>query len=509
MSTQRISMRKIREILRLHHRHNLSRRKIATSCKVSPATVTEYILRARDAGLCWPLPDDLDDRALEKLLFPGRMDTSRPLPDFAAVHQELKKKHVTQVLLWEEYKEQHPDGLHYSQFCYHYRQWAKTLDVTMRQHHKAGDKMFVDFSGDGLELIDSQTGLVQRAKLFVAVLGASNLTYVEAVVSEDLPTWIACHNRAFSYFGGVTTVTVPDNLKSGVTRPDHYDPELNPTYAEWGEHYGTAIIPARVRKPRDKAKVEQGVLLAERWILARLRHRDFGTLADVREAISPLLEELNHRPMQKLHQSRWQMFETFEREALKPLPTHPYVMATWKKAKVNIDYHVAFDDHYYSVPFRYAQEHVELRATSTTVEIFFQHRRIASHQRSPHKHQATTVKEHMPQAHQKYLDWTPSRIIAWGNRVGPNTATLLEKIMENRTFPEQGYRSCLGILRLRESFSDERIEKACARGLHYKSYSRKSLLAILKNNLDEKPLEKKEQLALPLHNNLRGSDYYH
>ncbi|QAT87236.1 hypothetical protein EJ065_5703 [Corallococcus coralloides] len=330
-------MRKLREILRLHLENGLGPRAIARSLSVSPSTVSGYLGRVRVAKLTWPLPAELDeDAALERRLFAdeGPARPGRPEPDWARMHLELRKKHVTKQLLWEEYKAEQPDGYQFSQFCEKYARWAATLSVTMRQTHVAGEKLFLDFSGDGVGVVDAKTGERKKAKLFLAVLGASNFTYAEPVLSEDLPTWVACHVNALEYMGGVAQVWVPDNLKSAVTSPHRYEPDLNPTYAELARHYGAAVIPARVRRPRDKAKVEQGVLLAERWILAALRHRTFFSLEEVRQAVRPLLEKLNRRPMKKLKKSRRDVFEEMERAALLPLPARRYEYADWVLAVI-------------------------------------------------------------------------------------------------------------------------------------------------------------------------------
>jgi len=514
MPAERLSMRKLREIFRLHFEKKLSQRAIAASCGVGRTAVADYVARAEVAKLTWPLDPPLDDEALERLLFPHEHEAIRlcPEPEYGHVHLELKKKHVTKLLLWQEYREQHPDGYQYSQFCERYREWAAGLSVTMRQEHRAGEKMFVDFSGDGITIVDPRTGECHTAKLFVAVLGASNLTYIEAVLHEDLPTWIACHVHAMAYFGGVAEIWVPDNLKSGVKRPDYYDPEMNPTYADLARHYAAVVIPARKRKPRDKAKVEQGVLLASRWVIAVLRHREFTSLHELQEAVRPLLERLNNRPMQKLKRSRREVFEAIERAALQPLPSAPYELCVWKKVKVNIDYHVEFDDHYYSVHYTHYsknQRDMEVRATATTVEILYGGRRVASHVRSYEKHRFTTKPEHRPASHSQHLEWTPSRMISWGKSIGPNTGAVLEEILNRQQHPEQGFRSCLGVIRLHDSYPTERLEKACARALKYGTVNRRSIEAILKNNLESAVDEPEPQLALPLHENVRGAGYYH
>lgn len=512
-------MRKVREILRLHYENHLSNRAIGKSCAVSPSTVQGCIGRFEVQGLLWPLSEELDDLQLERLLYPAELapKRSRPEPDWPLVHRELKKKHVTKMLVWQEYREGCADGLSYSQFCERYIRYRDSLGLVARRDHKAGERMFVDFSGDGIDIIEPNTGEVSVAKLFVAVLGASNLTYVEPVLHENLPTWIQCHINAFNFFGGVAEITVPDNLKSGVTKPDRYEPDLNPTYAALAAHYKTAVIPARVRKPRDKAKVEQGVLLAERWIIAVLRHREFHRLADVRVAVRELNTKLNDRPMQKLAYSRRQLFEAIEKSALLPLPTSPFELCDYKRVRVNIDYHVEYDSHYYSVHYTHyinQQRDMEVRATATGVEVFFAGRRVAVHVRSydPVK-KYVTLSEHMPASHRQNLEWTPTRLIRWGESIGPSTKQLIEEILHRRTHPEQGFKSCLAVLRLAKDFPADRFERACARAVRFRAFSYKSVKAILKNNLDKEPLvnraEADAQLTLPLHENIRGPEYYH
>ena len=512
-------MRKLREIFRLHFENKLSTRAIARSCNVSSSTVQGYLGRFAVRGLLWPLPERVDDLELEGLLFPDELAPKRrrPEPDWALVHRELKRKHVTKMLVWQEYREGCAEGLAYSQFCERYRRYKDSLGLIARRDHKAGERMFVDFSGDGIDIIEPLTGEVSVAKLFVAVLGASNLTYVEPVLHEDLPTWIQCHINAFNFFGGVAEITVPDNLKSGVTKPDYYEPDLNPTYAALAEHYKTAVIPARVRKPRDKAKVEQGVLLAERWIIARLRNRQFHSLVDVRAAVRELNTALNDKPMQKLAYSRRQLFEAIERSALLPLPASPFELCDYKRVRVNLDYHVEYDAHYYSVHYTHfvnAQRDMEVRATATGIEVFFAGRRVATHVRSydPIK-KYITMPEHMPASHRQNLEWTPLRLIGWGETIGPSTGRLIEEILIRRPHPEQGFKSCLAVLRLAKDFPAERFERACARAVRHRAYSYKSVKAILKNNLDKEPLaeptEPDPQLALPLHENIRGPEYYH
>jgi transposase len=514
MAAQRLSMRKLRELLRLRFEAKLTTRSIAASLGIGNGTVCDYLGRARVAKLTWPLPPELDDdAALTALLFPedAKAQAERPEPDWARVHAELKKKGVTKLLLWQEYLEAVPGGYQYSRFCERYGRWLATSSVTLRQEHRAGEKCFVDFSGDGVQVVDAVTGEVRVAKLFVAVLGASNLTYVEPVFSEDVPTWVGCHVRAFEYFGGVSELVVPDNLKAGVTRAHRYEPDLNPTYADLARHYGFAILPARPRRPRDKAKVEVGVLLAERWILAALRHRHFTSLAGVQEAVKPLLEKLNTRPMRKLGKSRWELFEQVEKATLRALPARPYELAFWKKARVNIDYHVELEGHWYSVPYTLVGKPVELRHTEGCVEVFLGGRRVASHVRSLEKGRFTTQSEHMPASHRQHAEWTPSRLIRWAEGVGPSCAKLVEELMTKRPHPQQGFRSALGVLRLAEEkrYGKARVEKACARALRHRAVGYKSVVAILQHRLEDADEKTAEKGALPEHENVRGAHYYH
>jgi transposase len=475
------------------------------------STVSAYLLRAGAAGLSWPLPDDLDDTALEKKLFPsatGRCRRNRHVPDWSEVHKELRRKGVTLALLWHEYKSKNPDGYQYSWFCQQYGQWAGTIDLVMRQEHRAGEKLFVDYAGQTMGITNRLTGAITPAQIFVAVLGASNYTYAEATLSQGLSDWIGSHVRALEYFGGVPEVIVPDNLKSGVRKSCFYEPDINPSYQDMAIHYNTVILPTRVRAPRDKAKAETGVQIVERWILARLRNHTFFSLAELNTEISRLLEELNAQKFQKLPGSRKSMFADIDRPALKPLPRESYRFARWIQATVNIDYHVAVDGHYYSVPYQLVRKKVDVRITSTTVECFYKTKRVAVHKKSDRKGQHTTVKEHMPPRHQKYLDWTPDRFLRWAGKIGPKTVMLTEKILCSRAYPQQAYRTLLGILRLSKSYGDTRLEAACNRALLIGATSYRSVESILKNGLDSKPLPVREPSVPVQHGNIRGSHYY-
>ncbi len=512
MPQNRVTMRKIREILRLAWSCGQTRHAIAASCGIGKTTVTDTLYRAAAAGLSWPLPSDLDDEGLESLLYPVHpraISCRRTPPDWAALHNELlTHKNLTFMLLWQEYKEREPSGYQYSQFCDLFRYWRGKLDLSMRQEHRAGEKMFVDYCGQTLPIVDPTTGEIRDAQVFVAVMGASNYTYAEATGSQALADWTGSHVRTFSYFGAVPHCLVPDNLLSGVTRPCRYEPGINPTYQEMATHYGTAVIPARVRKPRDKPKVEAGVQFVQRFILAGLRHQTFFSLAEANTAIKERLELLNNRPFRKLPGTRKSRFEELDRPAMLPLPELPYQYAQWKIARVHIDYHVDVEGHFYSVPFRLVREQVDVRYTSATVECFHKGNRVASHPRSFLKGKFTTNPEHMPPAHREYADYTPGRLISWASQTGKATAAVVESILSRRAYPEHGVRSCMGILSLGKRFGKDRLEAACERALFIRGVSYTSIKSILHNNLDQKPLPKQQELFTVTHDNIRGTDYY-
>ena len=512
MASERLTMRKAKEILRLHFGLSLGKRQIARSCGISHSTVLEYIRRAEHAGLGWPLPEGIDDATLESRLFPmeraGRW-LPRQEPDFQELHRELSKKGVTLQLLWQEYKGHCPEGFEYSQFCLRYKAWAKTLDVTLKQHYRAGEKLFVDFAGKTIAIVDSLSGEKTDANIFVAVLGASNYTYAEAVLNQSLPCWIGCNVRALEYLGGVPEIIVPDNLRAAVSKACRYEPDLNPTYRDMAEHYGTVIIPARAGKPRDKAKVETAVLIVTRWIIAALRNHTFFSLSELNQKIRELLQRLNTRSFKKIQGSRQSLFESIDRPALRRLPLERYQYAEWKKATVNIDYHIEVDGHFYSVPYLLVRKPVDVRMTVETIEAYFKAKRVAMHRRSNRRGGFTTVNEHRQASHQRHLEWTPSRIVSWAQKTGPNTAQLVEQIMMNKPHPEQGYRSCLGILRLEKKYSAERLEEAARRALAIKSYSYWSVKSILVNGLDKLPIPQETEVTLIVqHDNIRGSQYY-
>ena len=437
---------------------------------MSAGTVSRYLQKTAERGFGWPLPAELDDTALEARLFPRAAPVyDRVRPDCAYIHRELKRDGVTLQLLWEEYAQVHPNGYRHTQFCEIYRQWAKRLRPSMRQVHRAGEKTFIDFSGKRPTLVDRRTGELRPVELFVAVLGASSFTYAEATETQQLPHWVNAHVRMVDYFGGATTLWIPDNLKSAITRPCRYEPDVNRTYEDLATHYGAVVVPARPRKPRDKAAVENGVLLAQRWILARLRDQTFFELGPLNAAIRVLLDALNDRPMKKLGVSRRVLYEQLDRPALRSLPATRYVLAQWKLCSVNIDYHVALERHAYSVPYQLVREKVEVRYTTNTVEIFYKGKRLTSHRRR-YDGQPSTVPEHMPSAHRAHAEWTPSRLIRWGEQVGPATGQLVARILQSRPHPEQGYRACLGIMRLGRQHGNTRLNAASTRAMALGSY---------------------------------------
>jgi transposase len=514
MPTERLLMRQIREILRLRWAYGLPQRAVARACGVGLGTVFEYCRRATQAGLSWPLPDDLDDAQLEARLFQRIHDLvgiPRPLPDMAWLHQELKRRGVTLQRLWLEYLDAHPDGYRYSQFCRHYERWVRTLAPTMRQVHRAGEKAFVDFSGQRPVLCDPKTGELIPVELFIGVLGASNYTYAEACRSQDLPSWISAHVRMLEYFQGSPAILVPDNLRSGVTQACRYEPMINRTYLGFARHYGIAIVPARSGRPRDKAPAEAAVLVVQRWILAAIRHRRFFQLAELNAAIRELLAPLNDRPMKKLGVSRRALFERLDRPALRPLPLTPYEFAVWTDCGVNIDYHIEVAHNYYSVPYQLVHQRVEARLTATTVEVFLKGRRIASHRRLTGRGQVSTQPEHMPHAHRAHAEWTPSRLITWAAKTGPATAQIVSDILASRPHPEQGYRACLGLLRLGQRYGPERLDAACARAIQLGAPRYRTVQNILATRLEHLPLEEPTSGSvpvIPIHANLRGAAYY-
>lgn len=512
MPRPRSAMRQIRTVLRLALGEGLSRRRVAAAAGLPYTTVADCLARAAAAGLTWPLPAGLDDGTLEARLYRRTLAAPRPQPEWAVVHQELRRKGVTLQLLWLEYKAREPQGYQYTQFVAHYRRWAVHLDLVLRQDHRAGEKLFLDFAGVMVPITDPVTGVVTPAPLFVAVLGASNFTYAEVLPAQTLPHWIAAHVRTFAFLGGVPAILVPDNLRAAVTEAHRYEPVLNPTYQELAAHYGCAIVPARPRKPRDKAKVEQGVLVVERWILASLRHCTFFSHAEANVAVWDRLAWLNARPFQKLPGSRRALFEALDRPALRPLPLQPYEFATWKTVTVSLDYHVEVDHIYYSVPYQLIHTRCEARVTTTTVEICHRGQRVASHLRGFQRGRHHTQPEHMPASHRRHLEWTPGRLQRWAATTGPQTAALVAGVLADRPHPEQGFRACLGILRLGRRYGAARLEAACTRAVVLGAFRYRSVESILRHGLDQQPLPDAVpvvSLPGPAHANVRGPGYYH
>jgi transposase len=514
-------MRRIKDILRFRLLAGVtSCRQIGRAVGCGKSAVAECLQRASTAGLTsWELVDGLGEDELEQRLYsapttPASRSPSRPLPDWAWVREELARRDhkMTLMLLWTEYRAEHPDGYQYSQFAQLYRRFEKKLSVVLRQQHGPGEKTFVDFC-DGIGLTDPVTGERVPTQLFVAALGASSYTFALATLSQSLPDWLDCHVRMYGFYQGVSALTIPDNLRSGVSKADRYEAELNASYRDLAEHYGTCVIPARVRKPRDKGKVEAAVLVAQRWILAALRHRAFYSLAELNAAIAELLARLNEREMRHVKESRRSLFERLERPALKPLPATPYEYADWKQVKVNIDHHVSFDDHFYSVPYMLVGETLWCRATRGTVELLHKGKRAASHPRSFVKYAYSTTPEHRPASHRAHLEWTPSRLINWGNSIGPHTAALVEHVIRSKPHPEQGYRSALGILRLANKHGNERLELACEKAFQIHSPSYKTVKTMLKQRMESAPLRGEPETAVGSEHlgatNVRGRGYYH
>jgi transposase len=506
-------MRHIGEVLRLAAQ-GLSYHEISRSVGISRTSVHNYLERAHRAGLRWPLPENLDAAELEARLFTRDEDANRPgrpEPDWSEVRREHKRgKHVTLQLLHLEYKQAHPDGWGYTQFCRHYKRWLERQDVVMRLEYAAGERMFVDFAGDTMPITDPETGEVWDAQIFVSVLGASGYLYAEATRGQDLASWLGAHVRALEFYGGSARVVVPDNLKAGVSKACWYEPELNPSYLDWARWYALAVLPTRPARPTDKGAVEAGVLTVERWVLAPLRKRRFFSLAELNAAIAERVASVNERPFRGQASSRRALFDELERGTLQPLPPTRYEFATWKPAKVNIDYHVEFDTRLYSVPYRLVREGVEVRATAAVVEIFHRGRRVASHVREYGRRRFVTNPEHMPAAHRAHLEWTPSRLASWAASVGQPVAQLVETILNTRPHPEHGYRACLGLMRLAKRYGPERLTAACQRALATGGTSYASVDAILKHDLDRAPLAiEPVAKVVPIHHaNLRGAAYY-
>ena len=507
-----LTMRQLRYMLRLHH-DGVSARAIGRTLGVARSTIQDNLQRAQASGIAWPLPPELTDAVLEQRLFarPGMMSglRRRSEPDWGMLARELKRPGVNLMVLWEEYRQVQPDGYGYSRFCDLFREFERRLSPVMRQEHVAGDKVFVDYSGKRIDIVDPSTGIVIEAELFVGVLGASSYTYAEATFTQTLPDWIGSHVQMFRFFGGVPRLTVPDNLKSAVNKASFYDPEINRSYGMMAAHYGVGVLPARPRKPRDKAKVEAGVRFAQTYILGRLRHQTFFSLAECNAAIKECLDRINGHVMRRLGVSRRDLFETIERPALRPLPAQDYEYAEWRLVRVGLDYHVEAAGYFYSVPHTFIRAEVDVRITARSVEVFHRGRRIAAHERRYGGRRHGTDPEHMPSAHRRYAEWTPDRFHRWARSIGPNTEALITAILANRPHPEQGFRTCLGVLRLYRGIAPARAEAVSARALEINAMTYKSVASILNNNLDRVPTRQSgTEPTLFDHPNVRGPRYF-
>lgn len=504
-------MRQIRQALRLHLEAGLSHGQAGGALGIPKSTVGKFARLARAAGVDWAVAQTLSDAELESRLFRPAVPraASHLEPDYAHIHRELKRPGVTLQLLWEEYAQANLLAYKYTSFCVKYREWAAQLKRSMRQIHVAGDKLFADYAGQTAPIVDLATGEIREAQIFVAALGASNYTFACATARQTAADWVGSLIAALEFMGGVPRLIVPDQPRALIARPDRYDPGVGRLVEEFCDHYNVAVLPARPAHPRDKPKVENAVLVVERWILARLRNRQFFSLAELNKAIAALLVDLNDRPFKKLPGCRREAFETLDRPALKPLPPLRMPIVRFKRARVNIDYHVELDSHYYSVPHPLVRTEVELRITGMTVQAFAGQRCVAMHVYSTRKGGFTTDPAHMPASHRAHRDWSPAKLITWGEGIGKSCGALVRWQMEHRPHPEQGYRACLGLRKLARQYSADRLEAACARALAIRSPSYPSVNSILKSGVDRQPLPAQpNQKALPLHDDVRGADYY-
>ena len=507
-----LSMRQLRHLLRLHH-GGVSAREIGRRLGVARSTIQGYLRRATAAGLTWPVGDEVTDDALEQRLF-GRAGIApgqrrRAEPDWAALARELKRPGVTMTILWEEYREAHPEGYGYSRFCDLLRGFERRLTPVMRQHHVAGEKAVVDYSGKRIAIVDPSTGEIREAEIFVGVLGASNLTYAEATWTQQLPDWTGAHVRMFRFFGGAPKLLVPDNLKSGVNKASFYDPEINRTYGAMAAHYSVGVLPARPGRPRDKAKVEAGVRFAQTYILGRLRHLTFFSLAECNLAIAQTMQRMNERPMRNLGVSRRELFEKIERAVLTDLPADDWEFAEWRRARVNLDYHIEVHDFLYSVPHTLIRAEVDVRVTARIVEIFHRGQRVGVHQRRYVGRKHGTEPDHMPSSHRRYAEWTPDRFRRWAGKIGPNAEGLITAVLASRPHPEQGFRTCLGILRSFRGLDVQRVEAVCARAVELGVLNCKGVAALLARKPENAAAKDGRPTTLFDHANLRGPGYYH
>ena len=499
-------MRNIKDVLRLKYVGKLSHERIAVALGVSKGVVTKYAGLANAAGLIWEQITLMDEAQLHnRLINIAPPQSAFVLPDYGLIHQELRRKGMTLMLLWDEHVERHgPDQTHrYAQFCVHYREYAKSLKRTMRQVHRAGEKLFIDFAGSTVALRGGE-----RAHIFVAALGASGYTFAYATPRETMADWLGATARALTFFGGVTQLIVPDNPKAMIADANRYEPRANETVQDFARHYGTSVLPARPRRPQDKAVVESSVQVVLRWILMRLRHQQFDSVDDVNEAISPLLERLNNKLFQKLPGSRASAFAEIDAPALQALPAQPWEFAVFKTVKVHIDYHVEFEGHRYSVPQALVSQVLELRVTQTAVEVLHRGQRVAAHQRNAHKGGFTTVAAHLPAAHRAHMEWSPDRLIHWGQSIGVATGQTVTRLLQERLHPEHGYRACLGLLSLVKQYGKPRLEAACQIALELGTTRYSHVRDILANKRDQMQPASTTDWTSPEHEHVRGSSYY-
>ena len=521
MAQERLAMRDIKELLRLRFKLGLSQRQAAKASGLGRTTIQEYETRARAANLIDP--DEIEklsaEEVYQRLGFNGSIEAqavpvreAKPLPDWNVVREDLSRhKHTTLMLLWTEYKETYPNGYQYTQFCELYNRWKKKVTLTMRQEHKAGEKTFIDYAGSTIDVVDAKTGEVQAAQVFVAALGASSYVYVESSWTQSLPDWLMSHRRMVEYFEGVTEILIPDNLKSGITIPDRYEAKINRAYREFADHYGTCVIPARVRKPKDKAKAEVSVQVVSRWIIAALRHKTFYSLEELNAAITVLLEKINHRKMRHIGKSRQELYETLDKPALKALPERPYEYGDWKQVGVNIDYHFEYDNAFYSVPYQLVGTRLWVRATCTVIEVYKDFQRVFAHRRSYIKGKYVTEPSHRPISHQEHTKWTPERIIAWASSKSGSIGEFVKRLIQSKAHPEQGYRAALGCIRLSDKYGIDRLTMACQKAIRIESFSYKTISNMLKSGMEKvSPTDDELQMSfLSDHENVRGQNYYH
>lgn len=510
MAKKRTPMNKIKEVLRLKYGCGLSNRGIASCLKLGPSTVSELLTRFKQSQLGWPLPDSCSDADLTQALYHGKkVSRDKVMPDFTQYAVELRRKGMTKMLLWQEYHEQYQEQAYaYTQFCEHFTRWFKTQKRSMRQLHVAGDKLFIDYCGPRLQVVNPDTGEVREAEVFVATLGASNYTYVEAFPSQGKPYWLEAHANALEHFGGVPQLLVPDNLRSAVTKANRYEPRLNDSYQKLANHYQTAVMPARPYKPKDKAKAENAVLLVERWIMMRLRHQTFHTFKELNLAIRELMNELNQRQMKQYGASRQALFDKLDKPALKPLPRQRYLYTETKRAKVGPDYHIEYRRHYYSVPHQLVGHHIELEASNRLVQIYHQGNLVAQHPRSQRERGNSTQPEHMPSNHQ-HQKWSPGRLLSWGANIGPATREVVNKMLNSKPHPEQSYRSCLGLLSLSKTYGESRLEQACKDALMLTKSNYTFISNLLKNNREGQLSKDNTSTPNLVHSNVRGPNSYH